>query len=48
MAGSEELSFAFYEAQMEAAGANKEVHNALADAKVQGRLLAWFMKEIRT
>lgn len=48
MAGSEELSFAFYEAQMEAAGANKEVHNALADAKAQGRLLAWFMKEIRT
>ena len=45
MARNQELEFAFYEAQMEASGSNNAAHNALEDAKAQGRLLAWFMKE---
>jgi len=44
MSGNSELQFAWYEAQNDCALSNGAVHNALDDAKAQGRLLAWFMK----
>ena len=44
MSGNEDLQFAWYEAQMESHDGLR-AHNALSDAKAQGRLLAWFMKE---
>lgn len=44
MSHNEELQFAWYEAQQEFSASNSAVHNALEDAKAQGRLLAWFMK----
>lgn len=37
----------WYEAQQEMSASNSAAHNALEDAKAQGRLIAWFMKEIR-
>jgi len=43
--GNEALQFAWYEQQQETRVANTAVHNALEDAKAQGRLLSWFMRE---
>jgi len=43
--GNAELEEAWYEQRLECRPSNRTVHNALEDAKAQGRLLSWFMRE---
>ena len=42
------LENAWYEAQLECSVGMDVAHNALEDAKAQGRLLHWFLREIRS
>jgi hypothetical protein len=44
MSSNDDLKLAWFEAREEFSASNRAAHNALEDAKAQGRLLSWFMK----